>query len=112
MNLFKSKNGSVTIQCYRGELRIRLPPSINNGKQTHIYTNLDDTAFYRKHLLVIALKIEDDIHSGDLDTSLESYKAALKSIKEARKKTIQISTKSDLLNLWLKYAAIQEKLSN
>ncbi|MBW4667240.1 MAG: hypothetical protein KME60_07300 [Cyanomargarita calcarea GSE-NOS-MK-12-04C] len=55
MKTTTAKQGSVTVHTINGKLRIRLPGNIANGKQYHFYTGLDDTPFYRKQVMMIAL---------------------------------------------------------
>jgi integrase len=63
----------VTIESYRGKLRLRIPAKIF-GTYKYIYTRRPDTEEGRTQARRQALLIEEDIANGQLDTSLEKYR--------------------------------------
>lgn len=89
--------GSVGIEVYRNKLRLRLPRELFGGKQKAIYTRLPDTKEGWKKAQQQAWEIEDDIRSGNFDSSLSKYQLSIKfSVVE--------SEQLNLLDLWDRYS--------
>jgi integrase len=103
----KSKSGSVTINTYRGTLRLRLPRSIAGGVQLYLYTGLTVTSQNTRSVQVIALQIESDIEAKCFDTTLETYKQAINSLKGTQQVEI-VPKKLTLNQVWDKYCEFKE----
>ncbi|GBE90849.1 Arm DNA-binding domain-containing protein [Nostoc cycadae] len=88
----------IGLENKQGKLRLRLPRVIADGSLRYIYTGLPDTPENRKKAQVIAWQIEEDIRTGQLDPTLESYK------QEFKPKTTVNKREPDLLELWVRFA--------
>lgn len=99
MQSVKKSKGSVGLEVFRGRLRLRLPRSLFNGKQTYLSLGIDDTKLNRKLAKQKINQIELDILSGNFDFTLAKYKPQTHlAIVEA------IAPKQDNLNrLWQEY---------
>ncbi len=100
----KAAKGTVGVEKFRGKLRLRLPRQIFGGKQKYISTGLADTPENWKRTQSKAWQIEEDITTGNFDSSLEKYRPAshltLLPLSE------EVSVTSIALNdLWDKYTA-------
>lgn len=98
----KAAKGSVGVEKFRGKLRLRLPRQIFAGKQKYISTGLEDTLENWKRTQSKAWQIEEDIATGNFDSTLEKYRPGshltLLPLSE------QVAAPSIMLNdLWDKY---------
>ncbi|MGF1514431.1 MAG: Arm DNA-binding domain-containing protein, partial [Elainellaceae cyanobacterium] len=57
----RAQKGTVSVESYRGRLRLRLPRQLFGGKQKYISTGFADTAINRKAAEAKAKLIESDI---------------------------------------------------
>ncbi|BCL34593.1 hypothetical protein NSMS1_10400 [Nostoc sp. MS1] len=96
VGLKKANTGEIGIENKQGKLRLRLPRLIVDGSLRYIYTGLADTPENRKKAQIVAWQLEEDIRTGQLDPTLESYK------QQFRPK-ITVVKKVDLLELWASY---------
>ncbi|MEG5159564.1 tyrosine-type recombinase/integrase [Microcoleus sp. AT3-A2] len=70
----KSPRGSVTVNSVRGNLRLRLPRGLWDGKkQVYLPLGLTDNPQNYKKAEIIARQIELDILSGHFDPTLKKY---------------------------------------
>ncbi|MEW6497703.1 MAG: tyrosine-type recombinase/integrase [Cyanobacteriota bacterium] len=88
---------TVGIEKKNGRLRLRLPRSVADGSSRYISTGLTPEDFRKAQ--AIAWQIEDDIKTGNLDTSLKRYKSAFQ-----QKQKIVKRSPEDLVSLWSKYS--------
>ena len=71
----RSPKGSVTVESFRGRLRLRLPRQIFGGAKKYLSLYLPDTPDNRKVAMAKAQIIESDIALERLDTTLQRYKS-------------------------------------
>ena len=93
----RSPSGSVTVENFRGRLRIRLPRFLFAGNQVRFSLHLPDTPINRQAAELKAKQIELDIALGQFDTTLGKYR-----------QTPQIATLS-LIELWDRYTSYKAK---
>jgi len=74
MQQLKHSKGSIVLDSRDGRLRLRLPRSLFNGKQTYLSLGIDDTKLNRKLAEQKIHQIELDILSGNFDFTLAKYK--------------------------------------
>ncbi len=72
----RAKKGTITIDSYRGMLRLRLPRSWFNGKLKFFSLGLSDTPQNQIVALTKSSQMQLDYISGCFDFSLEKYKLA------------------------------------
>jgi len=101
----KRYRGSVGLEVKQGKLRLRLPRSLFNGKQTYLSLMVDDTKLNRKLAEQKIRQIELDILSDNFDYTLAKYKpqthlAAIATLKP--KQEIRIT------DLWAKFQAFKK----
>lgn len=70
----RAASGSVTVENFRGRLRIRLPRFLFGGNQVRFSLGLPDTPVNRQAAELKARQIELDIALGQFDPTLEKYK--------------------------------------
>lgn len=104
MQQLKSSKGSIVLDSLRGRLRLRLPRSLFNGKQTYLSLGIDDTKLNRKLAEQKKHQIELDILSDNFDFTLAKYKpqAHLAIVKEITPK------QEDLTKLWEGYCSFKK----
>ncbi|MBD2537524.1 tyrosine-type recombinase/integrase [Coleofasciculus sp. FACHB-SPT36] len=88
---------AIGIEEKNGRLRLRLPRSVADGSSRYISTGLAPEDFRKAQ--AVAWQIEDDIKTGNLDTSLERYKSAFQ-----QKQKVSKLSPEDLAGLWSKYS--------
>ncbi len=101
----KQSKGSVGLEVFRNRLRLRLPRSLFNGKQTYLSLEMNDTKLNRKIAEQKIRQIEADILNNNFDFTLAKYKpqvhlAVVHNIKP--RKEIKIS------ELWVKYQTFKK----
>ena len=101
----KQSKGSVGLEVFRNRLRLRLPRSLFNGKQTYLSLEMNDTKLNRKIADQKIRQIKADILNNNFDFTLAKYKpqvhlAVVHNIKP--KQEIKIS------ELWEKYQAFKK----
>lgn len=74
MQQLKHSKGSIVLDSRDGRLRLRLPRSLFNGKQTYLSLSIDDTKLNRKLAEQKKRQIELDILSDNFDFTLAKYK--------------------------------------
>lgn len=70
----KSSKGSVTVESFRGRLRLRLPRQLFGGEQKRFSLGLDDTPINRQIAEAKAKQIESDIIYERFDSTLNKYR--------------------------------------
>lgn len=70
----RKPKGSVSIDCNRGMLRLRLPRNLFGGTQQYLYLGLPDSPINRKAAESKAQIIESEIAFERFDFTLERYK--------------------------------------
>lgn len=88
---------AIGIEERNGRLRLRLPRVIAEGSARYISTGLTPEDFRKAQ--AVAWQIEEDIKTGQLDTSLERYKSAF----QQKQKVVKRSPEN-LASLWSKYS--------
>lgn len=105
MESLKRSRGSVGLEAKEGRLRLRLPRSLFNGKQTYISLGIEDTKFNRKFAEAKIRQIELDILSGNFDSTLAKYKPQT---HLAVVENIKLKQEIKLSDLWAKYKAFKQ----
>lgn len=93
----RSPSGSVTVENFRGRLRIRLPRFLFGGSQVRFSLHLPDTAINRQAAEIKARQIELDIALGTFDPTLDKYKSS------------PAIAALSLIEIWDKYATYKAK---
>jgi integrase len=70
----KAARGSVGIEVFRDKLRLRLPRQIFGGVQKYVSTGLENTPENGKRAQSKAWQIEEDIATGNFDSTLDRYR--------------------------------------
>jgi integrase len=103
----KSFKGSVGVESYQGQLRLRLPRQLFDSKQKYLMLGLADTGIGRKLAEAKAKLIESDIALKRFDYTLEKYG------HQQRGRSAVAAPKPkpalDLGKLWEQYTAAQAK---
>lgn len=105
MQQLKSTKGSIVLDSLRGRLRLRLPRSLFNGKQTYLSLGVDDTKLNRKLADAKIRQIELDILSDNFDFTLAKYKAQT---YLAVVENINPKQQVELSDVWAKHRAFKE----
>lgn len=88
----KNPKGSVTVESFRGRLRLRLPRHVFGGAKKYLSLYLPDTPDNRKVAMAKTQIIESDIALERFDTTLQRYKTPYAS-----------DDSPSLIELWQKY---------
>lgn len=105
METLKKSRGSVGLEVKAGRLRLRLPRSLFNGKQTYLSLGVDDTKLNRKLADAKIRQIELDILSDNFDSTLAKYKAQT---YLAVVENINPKQQVELSDVWAKHRAFKE----
>ncbi len=105
MQQLRSTKGSIVLDSLRGRLRLRLPRSLFNGKQTYLSLGVDDTKLNRKLADAKIRQIELDILSDNFDFTLAKYKAQT---YLAVVENINPKQQVELSDVWAKHRAFKE----
>lgn len=95
----RAKKGTITIENFRGMLRLYLPRTWFNGNRKYFSLGLSDTPENRKIALAKASIMQSDYIYERFDFTLEKYKIATSPIVES----------IDLIGIYDKYMAFKEK---
>ncbi|MBA2748022.1 MAG: tyrosine-type recombinase/integrase [Tatlockia sp.] len=105
MESLKRSRGSVGLEAKEGRLRLRLPRSLFNGRQTYLSLMIDDTKLNRKLAEQKVHQIELDILSGNFDFTLAKYKPKT---HLAIVENILPKHEIRLTDLWAKYQTFKQ----
>lgn len=102
----RASKGSVTVEEFRGKLRLHLPRFLYGGKNKYLSTGLDNTPENKKLAEAKAKQIEKDIAYERFDPTLNRYRPEhLQVIESPSTKPIAIYTCAEL---WKKYFEFKE----
>jgi integrase len=101
----KQSKGGVGLEAFRNRLRLRLPRSLFNGKQTYLSLGVDDTKLNRKIAEQKIRQIEADILSNNFDFTLATYKPQTHLASVAYLKPKQ---ELKIPELWLEFQAFKQ----
>ena len=105
MNTVRKPRGTVGIEEYKGKLRLRMPRIVTQANQNrYINTGLDVNEINRRRVASLANWIEEEIITGNLDPTLNRYKARLETYRQPQLTLAKPKTSpTDLVELWDKY---------
>jgi hypothetical protein len=70
----RASKGTVALETKQGKIRLRLPRSVAEGSARYISTRLASNPENIRKAKILALNIESDIATGNLDPTLERYR--------------------------------------
>ena len=84
----KKSKGTVSVQSFRGRLRLRLPRHVFGGEQKYLTLGLADTSDNRRIAEAKAKLIESDITLERFDSTLLKYQPPIY-LSEQKKQNLQ-----------------------
>jgi hypothetical protein len=99
----RASRGSVTVEEFRGKLRLHLPRSLYGGKNKYLSLGLDDTSGNRRIAEAKAKQIESDIIYERFDPSLAKYRPEHFKLAETQNETRNAPKLDELWERFIEY---------